>query len=213
MHTHTISIDNTITSLRHKMHTIFLIITACFLCIPSLSQATQETAGKILVLYYSNTGNSRAVCDALQEKLGADIVEIKDLKNNPGKLTMKTKLEKPLVMDTEIEPKTIDMSAYSSVIVGSPIWMGGLSPAIRKFAALNTFDRKKIVIVTTTNASENEELKEKNKGILREAKGDVVGYYQILAMEEKDGAKVERTKEQIVEDALKLLPGIQKSFQ
>ena len=213
MHTHTIPIDNKITSLRHKIHTLFLIITACFLCIPSLSHAKQETAGKILVLYYSNTGNTKAVCAALRENLGADIVEIKDLKNNPGKLTMKKKLEKPLVMDTEIEPKTVDMSAYSSVIVGSPIWMGGLSPAIRKFAALNTFDKKKVVIVTTTNASENEELKEKNKGVLREANGNVVGYYQILAMEEKDGKKVERTKEQIVEDALKLLPGIQKSFQ
>jgi flavodoxin len=126
---------------------------------------------------------------------------------------MKTKLEKPLVMDTEIEPKTVDMSTYSSVIVGSPIWMGGLSPAIRKFAALNTFAKKKVVIVTTTNASEKDELKEKNKAIFRAAKGDVVGYYQVMAMEEKDGTKVERNKDQIIEDARKLLPGIQKAFQ
>ena len=214
MHAHTNHRDKRIIPLRHKSHNILVLIVTIFsLCMPSLSHGKQETAGKILVLYYSNTGNTRAVCDALREKLGADIVEIKDLKNNPGKLTMKTKLEKPLVMDTEIEPKTVDMSTYSSVIVGSPIWMGGLSPAIRKFAALNTFAKKKVVIVTTTNASEKDELKEKNKAILRAAKGDVVGYYQVMAMEEKDGTKVERNKDQIIEDARKLLPGIQKAFQ
>lgn len=213
MHPHTIVIEKEIISFQHKLYITFLIITAFILCISSLSHAKQEATGKVLVLFYSNTGNTRAACEALQEKIGADMVEIKDLKNDPGKLTMKTKLKKKLEMDTEIKPETIDMSTYSSVVVGSPIWMGSLSPAIRKFAALNNFDRKKVVIVTTTNASEKEELKEKNKGILRAAKGEVVGYYQILAMEEKDGKKAERTTEQIIEDALKLLPEIQKALQ
>ena len=85
MHAHTNHRDKRIIPLRHKSHNILVLIVTIFsLCMPSLSHGKQETAGKILVLYYSNTGNTRAVCDALREKLGADIVEIKDLKNNPG---------------------------------------------------------------------------------------------------------------------------------
>ena len=40
----------------------------------------------------------------------------------------------------------------------------------------------------------------------------MLGYYQVLVMEEKDGGKVERSKEQIAEDALKFIPEIQKTF-
>jgi len=68
------------------------------------------------------------------------------------------------------------------------------------------------VIYTTTNAYEKEKYKEKSRNLVRKAGGDVVGYYQVLALEEIDGKEVERTKEQIVEDTLKLVPEIKKAF-
>ena len=149
---------------------------------------------------------------ALQKKIGTDIIEIKDLKNNPGKLTMKTDKKLNLVMETDIDPQTVNISKYSYLILGSPIWMGTLSPAIRKFLSLNKFEGKKVAIFTTTNAHENEKMQEKNKNLVKQSDGEVIGYYQVLAMEEKDGKKVERSIEQIVEDALKFAPEIQKVF-
>jgi hypothetical protein len=69
------------------------------------------------------------------------------------------------------------------------------------------------VIFTTTNAFEQEKYKEKSKDLVREAGGEVVGYYQVLAKEEvKEEEKVDRPIEQIVEDALKFVPEIQKVF-
>ena len=148
----------------------------------------------------------------MQKKIGADVVEIKDLKNNPGKLTMKPGKKLNLVMDTEIDPKTVNLSAYSSIILGSPIWMGTLSPAMKKFVSLNKLTGKKVGILTTTNAAENEKQREKSKNLVEQAGGKVLGYYQVLVMEEKDGIKVERSKEQIAEDALKFIPEIQNTF-
>ena len=191
---------------------IIVLIFAFVLFLLSYSFGKQETVGKTLIIYYSNTGNTKAACTALQKKIGADVIEIKDLKNNPGKLTMKTDKKLNLVMDTDIDPKTVDISKYSSFILGSPIWMGTLSPAIRKFLSLNKFEGKKVAIFTTTNAHENEKMQEKNKNLVKQSGGKVIGYYQVLAMEEKDGKKVERSIEQIVEDALKFIPEIQKTF-
>ena len=36
---------------------------------------------KTLIVYYSLTGNTKAVCEALQKEIGCDIIEIKDLKS------------------------------------------------------------------------------------------------------------------------------------
>jgi len=84
--------------------------------------------------------------------------------------------------------------------------------AIRTVIDRNRFDGKKLVIYTTTNAYEKEKYKEKSRKLVRKAGGDVVGYYQVLAKEEIDGEKIDRTKEQIIEDTIALVPEIKQLF-
>ena len=36
---------------------------------------------KTLIIYYSRTGNTKAVCESLAKEINADIVEVKDLNN------------------------------------------------------------------------------------------------------------------------------------
>jgi hypothetical protein len=69
-----------------------------------------------------------------------------------------------------------------------------------------------VVLLTTTNAFEKEEYKEKSKNLVRESGGEVVGYYQVLAKDEVNEEKVDRPREKIVEDALKFVPEILKAF-
>ena len=85
--------------------------------------------------------------------------------------------------------------------------------AIRTLIDKNNFEGKKVIIFTTTNAYEKEKYKEKSRNLVRERGGEVVGYYQVLAQEEVgEEEKIDRTKEQMVEDTLKLIPEIQKLF-
>ena len=69
-----------------------------------------------------------------------------------------------------------------------------------------------MVIFTTTNAFEKDTYKEKSKNLVRKAGGEVVGYYQVLAKEEVNNKKIDQTKEQIIEDALRFVPEIKKAF-
>jgi len=191
---------------------LFLMLTI-FLALPSFSLAQQHQEGKILILYYSLTGNTKASCEALQKVLGADILEIKDLRNRSGKWGFfKTAIASLIGRPTKIEPEHPNLSPYSFIILGSPIWTGKLSMATRTLIDRNRFDGKKVVIFTTTNAYEKEKYKEKSRNLVRRAGGEVVGYYQVLAREEIEGKKVERSKEKIVEDTLKSVPEIQKAF-
>jgi len=197
--------------------TKFLLITfigACFVLttVPLLSSA-EHTMGKTLILYYSLTGNTKASCEALQEALGANIIEIKDLRKRSGKWGFfKTAIASLFGKHTKIEPENPDITPYPNIILGSPIWTGKLSMAIRTLIDRNRFDGKKVVFFTTTNAFEKEKYKEKSRKLVRKAGGEVLGYYQVLAKEEVNGEKIDRTKEQIIEDTLSFVPEIKKLF-
>jgi flavodoxin len=198
----------------HKVHKLLtLILFIVFLLAPPLSFAQQETDGKTVILYYSLTGYTRVCCEALQEALGADLIEIKDLKRRSGKWGFfKTAWASMFGMNTRIDPKNPDLSLYTNVILGSPNWTAKLSMAIRTLIDKNRFDGKKVIIFTTTNAYVKEKHEEKGKKLVRKSGGEVVGYYQILSRDEVDKKKVERPKEQVVEDALELVPEIRKAF-
>ena len=193
---------------------IAVLILSLFLYVPFISIAQQGAEGKTLILYHSLTGNTKACCEAIQQVLGADIIEIKDLVDRSSRWGFfKAAIGSLSGMHTKIEPGSPDFSPYSNIIIGSPIWTGKLSMAIRTLIDENQFDDKKVVIFTTTNAYEKEKYKEKSKDIVRKAGGDVVGYYQVLTKEKVNEAEeIDRPIEHIVEDALKFVPEIQKAF-
>jgi flavodoxin len=193
---------------------ILFLILPIFLFAPSFAFAQEGTEDKILIIYHSLTGNTKACCEALQQALGADAIEVKDLVDRSGSWGFfKTAIGSLLSMYTKIEPKNPDLSSYPNIILGAPIWTGKLSMAIRTLIDTNRFDGKKVIIFTTTNAFEEEKYKEKSKDLVRKAGGDMVGYYQVLAQEKvNENEKVNRPVEQMVEDALKFVPEIQKVF-
>ena len=192
-----------------------IICLACtaLLLTPSFSSAQQGKEGDTLILYHSLTGNTKACCEALQKELSADIIEIKDLKDRSGKWGFfKTAIGSLFGNHTKIEPENPDMSSYPFIILAAPIWTGKLSMATRTLIDKNSFEGKKVIIFTTTNAFEKEKYKEKSKDLVRKAGGEVVGYFQVVAMEEVDGEKVERGIEPMLKDTLTFVPEIKEAF-
>jgi flavodoxin len=162
--------------------------------------AQNNTSRTSLILFYSKTGNTRAACQALQKPLNADIIEIKDVSKSPLK-----KGENP-----DIQPKSVDMAAYSSIIIGAPTWGPQPVPIISTFLQNNKLNRKKVVILTTTNVPMPDPFKKGNENIVKKAGGNVIAYYQVSVQEGPKDARTNKTKEQIVADTLKLLPEIKK---
>lgn len=89
---------------------------------------------KTLVVYYSRTGITKKVAEAISKKLDAEIEEIIDLKDRKGVIGFMTAGRDALKGSvTEIKPPAKDKNKYDLVIIGSPVWAGTLAPAVRTY--------------------------------------------------------------------------------
>lgn len=91
---------------------------------------------KALVVYYSFEGDTKLIGDAIAEELGADILELKLVKEVQSKEYMKYYLgEKQVLMKTTplLKDYEFNMDDYETIIIGTPIWSGTYAPAIRSF--------------------------------------------------------------------------------
>ena len=111
---------------------------------------------RILVAYYSRTGNTKFVAKKIADQLNADLCEIVDKKNRKGRLILLTggfaALREKL---TEIDvAKSID--DYDLIIIGTPVWAGKITPAIRTFIARNNFSDKQVAFFVTLGGEKPE---------------------------------------------------------
>jgi flavodoxin len=87
---------------------------------------------KILVVYYSRSGRSRAVAEAIARRLNADLQEVMPLKGYRGLFgffrggyqAARRKLP-------AIQPPDREAAAYDLVLFGTPIWAGRMSSPMR----------------------------------------------------------------------------------
>jgi flavodoxin len=118
---------------------------------------------RTVVAYYSRTGNTRFVAEEIAEQLNADLCEVVDKKSRKGKLIFLTggfaALRKKL---TEIEV-TKPVDDYELVVVGSPVWAGRITPAIRTFLSQNDFSDKKMAVFVTLGGDKPEKSLESMK--------------------------------------------------
>lgn len=90
-------------------------------------------AQKPLVLYYSQTSNTKTVAEEIATKLGADIEEIALVTPYDGdyKATIeRSKKEREQGISPEIKPLKVDVAKYDVIFLGYPIWYGTYAPPI-----------------------------------------------------------------------------------
>ncbi len=89
---------------------------------------------KCLIVYYSRTGKNRKIAELIKEKIGGDVEEIIDLKNRRGFIGwIRSGKDAFLSRDTNIRPSNNDPANYDLIIIGTPVWAGNLTPAVRKY--------------------------------------------------------------------------------
>ena len=88
----------------------------------------------ILVVYYSRSGNTRRVAEAVASACDATLLELVDTANRAGfKGYMKSGKDAMLSKRTEIEPPKQRADEYDLVIVGTPVWAFTMTPAVRTY--------------------------------------------------------------------------------
>jgi flavodoxin len=106
---------------------------------------------KTLVAFYSRTGHTKKVAEAIAKELGADLEEIIDKTNRSGLwgwlMAGRDAFRKSL---TTIEKPKKDPAHYELVICGSPLWAFiSSSPAIRSFVLENAAKLKRVAFFLT----------------------------------------------------------------
>ncbi|MBR3479123.1 MAG: NAD(P)H-dependent oxidoreductase [Prevotella sp.] len=112
------------------------------------SSNTQESKPNILVLYYSQTSNTKTVAQEIATRLGADIEEITAVNPYDGDFQAtigRCMQEREQGVLPEIKPVAADLSKYDVIFLGYPVWFGTYAPPVAAFLDSTDLSGKKIV--------------------------------------------------------------------
>ena len=119
-----------------------MMLTA-FSCAPK-----KVDAPKILVLYYSQTSNTRSVATQIADKLGADLEEIIPVAPYDGDFRAtieRSRQEFDGGVLPEIQPLQKNIADYDIVFLGFPVWFGTCANPLGTVLALPGWAGKKVV--------------------------------------------------------------------
>lgn len=109
---------------------------------------TEALKPKCLVLYYSQTGVTKAVAEALQGKLGCDIeaIEIEEPYDGDFEATVRrSSAEREAGILPTMIPLQSNIADYDVIFLGYPIWYGTYAPPIMSLLQSHDFADKTIV--------------------------------------------------------------------
>ena len=110
------------------------------------------SAPKTLVLYYSQTGATKAVAEKLQSQLGADIACIEAVEPydaDYAATVARWRQERGNGIKVAIQPLAVNLDRYDTVFLGFPIWGGTCASPMATFLADNSLAGKKVVTFAT----------------------------------------------------------------
>ena len=129
---------------------------------------------KILIAYFSFSGNTKTIAEKIQTQIGGDTFRIE------------TKIQYPADYDETaygiakeqhekgIKPELKDngdVSSYDIIFVGTPAWWYEMAPAVKTFLSKNNFESKIIIPFITHGGGGKYQIKEE---IGKFAKGSIV---------------------------------------
>lgn len=130
------------------MRFIKMMAIALVAMIAAASCGQKKEAPKVLVLYYSQSDNTKAVAQEISTALGADLEEIVPVVPYNGtydETIQRCIREREEEILPKIQPVQADISAYDVVFIGYPVWFG--TCALPMLSCLNEIDLsgKKVV--------------------------------------------------------------------
>lgn len=110
------------------------------------------SAKKTLVLYYSQTGATKAVAEELQSRLGADIASIEAVDPydaDYAATVARWRQEREAGVKVAIQSLAVNLDDYDTIFLGFPVWGGTYASPMATFLADNSLAGKKVVTFAT----------------------------------------------------------------
>ncbi len=119
--------------------------------LPQLLSAYSTGTGtgrtKMLIVYYSFSGNTKYIAEKIREKTGGDVFEIETVKTYPSEysaLTEEAKRELQAGDLPALKKNPPDMSSYDLILVGGPVWWYTVATPVMSFLRQADFAGKKV---------------------------------------------------------------------
>lgn len=129
-------------------------VSAPLLPYPSSTFAAETGAGgrKILITYFSRTGNTREIANQIHKTVGGEIIELLTVKPYPEdyeavKKQAMQELNSGFKPALKTEFKAI--GSYDVIFVGTPIWWGTMSAPVKSFLSQYNLSGKTIAPFVT----------------------------------------------------------------
>ena len=127
-----------------KMKFLYLQIALVTLVFNVQAQTT-ATSKKILVAYFSHSGNTRAVAYDICKKVDGEFFEIQTVKPYPSDYNAvvdQAKRELKADYRPELKSKLKNINQYEVIFIGYPNWWGTYPQAVKVFLSQYNFFRK-----------------------------------------------------------------------
>ena len=103
---------------------------------------------KILVAYFSHSGNTQEIAKQISEFVGGDVFRIEPVKNYPSNYQEVLRVSKAEI-DNHIKPdlkeEVKDVKQYDIIFIGSPNWYSTVAPPVVSFLTNCDFSGKVVV--------------------------------------------------------------------
>ncbi len=141
-----------------KKRTMALVMAASFFGAAGCSaenaaaQKIHTESGRVLIAYYSWSGNTRFAAEQIQKLTGGTLFEIKPLKPYPSNYSAcvdQAKKECREGTRPELAAKVQDFAKYNVIFVGTPNWWSTMAPPVRSFLSEYDFSGKTVIPFVT----------------------------------------------------------------
>ena len=121
-----------------------------------------EKSSKVLVAYYSATGNTKAAAETIADAAGGELFELQpaeaytteDLDYNDPESRVCKEHEDPDLQDVKLEEVTPESFPNADVVfLGYPIWWGEAAWPVNEFVKENDFTGKTVIPFCTSASS------------------------------------------------------------
>ena len=125
--------------------------------LPDMNTQAQTASGtKVLVAYFSHSGNTRAMARQIAEATGGDLFEIVPAAAYPaeyGAVVDQAKKEIGGGVRPALKGRLPDVGAYDVIFVGSPCWWATIAPPVATFLTSCDLASKTVVPFMTHEGS------------------------------------------------------------
>ncbi len=117
-----------------------------------LHEVTDKPKAKTLVVYFSRSGNTELMAHEIAKAKNTNLLTIQSDDYRIGLRGWINALKDARDTVAQIRPQKIDLSAYDTIFIGSPIWLYSPAPPIWEFARVNDFEGKSVVLFNSMNS-------------------------------------------------------------